>query len=340
MKFGIVGAGVIAEYHREAIERAEGAELVGVYDKFPEASEKFAARHGLPSFSSIETLVENGVAEVVTIATPSGWHLEPSLRAMEAGAHVLCEKPLEVTTGKIDRMIAVSERTGRKLGAVLQVRTFPGCRTAKETIRDGKLGEILIADAYIKYYRTQEYYDADAWRGTFELDGGGAAMNQGIHWIDLVNWLVGDAEWVESRCATLGHDIEVEDVCHAVVGWKGGGRGMIEATTCAKPGFPTRIEIHGTRGSLLLEDSHIRRMVIDGEESVAECSGEGAGGHADPTKFSVEGHIVHVENMIEAVVKNRPPLVNGTEARKSVQLITSLYESSREGKRIGLSVSQ
>jgi len=335
MRFGIVGAGVIAEYHREAILRTQGAELVGVYDKFPEAARRFADKHGLVVFPSIAELVGKGGAEVATIGTPSGWHLEPATEAMEAGAHVLCEKPLEVTVERIDRMIDAAERTNRKLGGILQMRTFSGSRKAKELLDSGALGKILIADAYIKYYRTQEYYDSDAWRGTYALDGGGATMNQGIHWVDLIQWLMGDAQAVYASCATLGHNIEVEDINHAVVKWPGGGQGVLEATTCAKPGFPTRIEIHGENGSLILEDARITKLVM-GEKEIPQEESTAAGGHADPKVFSVEGHILHVQDMIEAVRENRDPLVPGAEARKSVKLITSMYESSRGGKWISL----
>ncbi|MCA9426708.1 MAG: Gfo/Idh/MocA family oxidoreductase [Candidatus Omnitrophica bacterium] len=330
MKFGIVGAGVIAEYHLEAIRRTEKAEIAGVYDKFPEAAKAFGEKHSIPVHPSIESLVQEGGAEVITIGTPSGWHLEPATQAMEAGAHVLCEKPLEVTLDRIDRMIEVGKKMNKKIGGILQVRTFPGCQQAKRILEEGRLGKLLLADAFIKYYRTQEYYESAGWRGTFELDGGGAAMNQGIHWIDLIQWLAGGAESVCAHAATVGHQIEVEDVCLGMVQWKNGARGVIEATTCAQPGFATRIEFHGEKGSLLLEDSQIKKFVIDGEDQPIEEGTTGAGGHADPKKFSVEGHVIHVQDMIEAIEQDRDPLIPGHEARKSVELIVSMYESSKK----------
>jgi predicted dehydrogenase len=336
MRFGIIGAGVIAEYHLEAIRQVEGAEPAGVYDLYPEAAQAFATRHGLRVFPSIEALMAEGGASAVTIGTPSGWHLEPAETAMRAGAHVLCEKPLEVTTDRIDRMIAIASETGRKLGGILQVRTFPGCQRAKKILEEGRLGKPLVIDGYMKYYRTQEYYDSAAWRGTYELDGGGAAMNQGIHWIDLVQWLAGGAESVRAHTATVGHSIPVEDVCLSVVKWKNGASGVLEATTCARPGFPTRIEIHGERGSLFLEDSAIKHFSVDGEEQKLSEFGTGAGGHADPKKFSVEGHIAHVRDMMEAIQQDRDPLIPGQEARKSVALITGMYASSRANDWVDL----
>ncbi len=336
MRFGIIGAGVIAEYHCNAIEAVADAQLVGVYDKLRQAAQNFATKHDIPAFDSIESLVQQGNCDVVTIATPSGWHLEPCIAAMEAGAHVISEKPLEITIERIDRMIDTAQMNNRKLGAILQIRTFPGCQKAKQILDEGRLGKILVADAYMKYYRTQEYYEESAWRGTWNLDGGGAAMNQGVHWIDLINWLMGDAEWIYAVAQTLGHQVEIEDICHAVIGWKCGAQGVLEATTCAKPGFETRIEIHGEHGSLLLEDTHIKKLILDGEPDYEESQQEAAGGHADPKVFSAAGHIIHIQDMIEAVRNDREPMVPGWDARRSVHLITSMYQSSQEDRKVFL----
>ncbi|MCG3199894.1 MAG: Gfo/Idh/MocA family oxidoreductase [Candidatus Omnitrophica bacterium] len=334
MRFGLIGVGMIADFHRRAIQNVEGAEVVGVTDKFPEAARKFGEQHGIPVFESIEKLVKEGGAEIVTIGTPSGFHLEPTLEAAKAGAHVLSEKPMEITTERIDRMTAACREAGVKLGGILQFRTFDGPKKAKQVLSEGKLGRILIADAYIKYYRTQDYYNSAAWRGTWALDGGGATMNQGVHWVDCIQWLVGEPEWVQGLASTLDHQIEVEDACHAIVRWKSGGQGVIEATTCAKPGFETRIEIHGEKGSILLEDTRIKRLVIDDEEEVVEQVAEKGGGYGDPKAISTAGHEYHIRDMIEAVKNNRDPVVTGAEARKSVRLITAIYESSRGGKRV------
>jgi predicted dehydrogenase len=334
MRFGIIGVGVIADFHRRAIENVERAEVAGVYDKFPEAAKKFSEQHGIPAFDSIEALVQQGRCDGVTIATPSGFHRDPSIEAMRAGAHVLCEKPLEVTTEKIDEMIAASKETGKMLGGVLQFRTFEGPKKVKQVIESGKLGKILVADAYIKYYRSQEYYDSAGWRGTWALDGGGATMNQGVHWVDLIQWLVGEAEWVLGHYGTLGHSIEVEDVCHAIIGWKCGGQGVIEATTCAKPGFEARIEIHGEKGSVLLEDTRIKKLSVDGEEDYSEEPVVKGGGYSDPKAISTAGHEHHVRDFVEAFEQGRPPCVPAEDGRRSVRLITAIYESSREGKRI------
>lgn len=336
MRFGLIGVGVIADFHRRAIGNVEGAEVVGVYDKFAEAAKRFGEQHNLQVYDSIEKLIKEGGCEVVTVATPSGWHLDPVLQAAEAGAHILCEKPMEITTERIDRMISACHKAGVKLGGVLQFRTYQGPRKAKQVISAGKLGRILIADAYIKYYRTQEYYDSAKWRGTWEFDGGGATMNQGVHWVDLIQWLVGEPEWVYALTSTQNHQIEVEDISHAVVQWKGGGQGVIEATTCAKPGIETRIEIHGEKGSILLEDIRIKKMVIDGEPDYEDATETMGGGYGDPKAITTAGHEYHVRDMIAAIQENRDPVVTGEVARTSVNLITSIYKSSREGVRISI----
>jgi predicted dehydrogenase len=334
MRFGLIGVGVIADFHRRAIAHVEGAEVVGVYDKFLEPARRFGEQHDLPVYDSIEKLIKDGGCEVVTIATPSGWHLEPALEAAKAGAHILSEKPMEITPERIDQMIAGCREAGVKLGGILQFRTYDGPRRAKQVISEGRLGRILIADVYIKYYRTEDYYGSAKWRGTWEFDGGGATMNQGVHWVDCIQWLAGDPEWVYGLAATLNHEIEVEDACHAVVKWKGGGQGVIEATTCAKPGIETRLEIHGEKGSILLEDIRIKKMVIDGEPDYEEAANLKGGGYGDPKAISTAGHEHHIRDMMEAIRDDRDPVVTGDEARRSVNLITSIYQSSREGKRV------
>jgi predicted dehydrogenase len=334
MRFGLIGVGVIADFHRQAIEKVEGAEVGGVYDKFPEPAKKFAEQHHIPVFDSIENLVKEGGCEAVTIATPSGWHMEPALEAAKAGAHILSEKPMEITPERIDRMVEGCREGGVKLGGILQFRTFEGPRKAKKILSEERLGKILIADAYIKYFRTQEYYDSAPWRGTWEFDGGGATMNQGVHWVDCLQWLAGDPEWVYGLASTLSHDIEVEDASHAIVKWKSGAQGVIEATTCAKPGIETRIEIHGEKGSILLEDIRIKKLVIDGDPDYEEELHIKGGGYGDPKAINTAGHEFHIRDMMNAIREGRDPVVTAAEARKSVDLITSIYKSSREGKRV------
>jgi len=334
MRIGLIGVGVIADYHRRAILEIEGTEIAGVFDKFPEATQRFAGQHGLKAYSSIEAMIKEGGCQLVTIATPSGFHLEPTLEAARCGANILSEKPMEITTQRVNQMLQACRDAGVLLGGILQFRTYAGPRKAREVILSGQLGRILVADAYIKYYRTQEYYDSAAWRGTWALDGGGATMNQGIHWIDLIEWLVGAPLWVQAVTATMNHNIEVEDVAHAIVKWKCGAQGIIEATTCAKPGIDTRIEIHGEKGTIQMDGTRIRRMVIDGEEDYIDPEMSAAGGFDKPTSITTDGHRFHIQDMIQAIQTGRQPIIPPEEAIKSVRLISSIYRSSYEDRRV------
>jgi len=204
----------------------------------------------------------------------------------------------------------------------------------RKAIQEGKLGKLVLGDAYLKYYRSPEYYASAGWRGTWELDGGGALMNQGVHGIDLIQWMVGEVESVFAYTAPLIRDIEVEDTAVIVVKYKNGAFGVIQGTTSVYPGEETRFEIHGENGSIIFGDSGFKQWkFLDGDETIPQV-GNSEGGGSDPKAISDEGHYIFVDDMIKAVREDREPLVSGEEARKAVDLILAIYESSRTGKEI------
>jgi len=339
--FGIIGCGMIAEFHRTGIEKCAQAELCAVCDPIPERADTFAAKHGVKRwFYDFKDLVAVPEVDAVCICTPSGLHAEPVIAAANAGKHVLCEKPLDVTLEKIDAMIAAVRRSGVKLGAVFQSRIQPDCMRVKQVIEQGLLGRILQADLRTKWHRTQEYYDSGAWRGTFALDGGGCLMNQGIHGIDLYQWLVGPITALYGKVATMNHKIEVEDSAYAICELAGGGRGVIMGSTCAYPGFPTRIEIHGDKGSICIEDAKIVSWDVIGQEKPADLKiggGAGVGGAGDPKAISSYGHETLVADLARAILEKRDPMISGAEARRAVAIILAIYQSSREGRPVVIS---
>jgi predicted dehydrogenase len=331
---------MIASFHRVAIEKCPQAELHAVSDNVAERAAEFAKEHNVPNhFGDYQKMVELSDIEAVCICTPSGLHAEPAMAAAQAGKHILCEKPLDVTLEKIDALIEATQRNGVKLGAVFQSRVQSDTQRVKHAIDDGLLGRILQADIITKWYRSQEYYDSGAWRGTFELDGGGCLMNQGIHGIDLYQWLVGPVVSVLGKVETVNHNIEVEDSAYAICELAGGGRGAIIGSTCAYPGFPTRIEIHGEKGSICLQDAKIVNWdVMDQEppEDLDIGGGEGVGGAGDPKAISSLGHEILVSDLAQAIRENRDPVISGAEARKAVAIILAIYQSSREGRSVEL----
>jgi predicted dehydrogenase len=340
VRFALIGTGNIAGFHAEAIKQVPGAQLVAAFSRGnPQA---FAEKHDCAAVTSLDELLSRSDIDAVCITTPSGAHGEPAIAAMHAGKHVLCEKPLEITPQRVDSMLTCAKETGRILAAVFQSRFGQGAQTVKRAVESGRFGRITLASAYIKWWRTQDYYDSGAWRGTWELDGGGALMNQGIHAIDLLQWLVGMPMEVKAITATLAHErIAVEDTAVAALRYEGGGLGVIEGATSAYPGWNKRIEISGNKGSVILEDDNIKfwqfAEELPEDELIRGGSGGGAnigGGVANPLAISTEGHRRQIEDLCAAIREGRQPAIAGADARRAVSLITAIYDSARTGAAV------
>lgn len=341
--FGIVGCGVIGPWHKEAVVRSDRAKLVACCDIDEPKGRKFAQESGSIAFyKDYRDLVRDPKVEVVSVCTPSGLHGEVAIAAAEAGKHVLCEKPIEITRKKIDAMIAACHRNGVKLGCIFQRRTHRASKLAKDAIQKGALGKMVLGDIYLKYYRSQAYYGSAGWRGTWALDGGGALMNQGVHGIDLGLWIMGDVASVYGRADHLVRDIEVEDTAIALLEYRSGAWGVLEGTTSVNPGESTRLALHGNRGSIVLEEEKIARWAVaekDGEMAKPqemEVEGEKDGAASDPTAIGVAGHVYLVNDLVQAIEEDRDPFITGESARKSVDLVLAIYESSKKGRKIAL----
>ncbi|MEM8671092.1 MAG: Gfo/Idh/MocA family oxidoreductase [Planctomycetota bacterium] len=341
---GIVGCGMIANFHARAIADAAGAHLVGCTDRKAEFANRFAEKQGCRSFETLEDMLADPEIAAITVCSPSGAHLDPAVAAAEAGKHVIVEKPLEVTTERCDQIIKACEATGVQLAVTFQSRFHESSRLMKQAVDEGRFGRVTMGDAYVKWFRSQEYYDSGAWRGTWALDGGGALMNQAIHSVDLLLWLMGDVSNISAMTATLTHErIEVEDVAVANLQFKSGALGVIEATTTSFPGSLKRIEITGEKGSAVLEEEDLKEwnFAEETEEDAAireRMAGrtESGGGAADPSAIDHHGHTMVFEDFIAAINENRPPLVDGHEGRRSVEVIRAIYESAKSGQRVAL----
>lgn len=337
LRFAIVGAGVISSFHAKAAAENPEAELVAISDVVEENARKLAEKYGIPSvYGDYQEMLERKDIDVVCVCVPSGKHAEAAIAAAKAGKHILCEKPLDITVERMDRMIHEARAAQVKLGVIYQRRTFPAAIAARKAVQENKLGKLVLGDAYLKYYRSQEYYDSAGWRGTWELDGGGALMNQGVHGIDLIQWIVGDVESVFARSAALVRNIEVEDTAVAVVKYVNGAYGVIQGTTSVWPGQETRFEIHGENGSIVFADSGIKQWAfMDGETSVPDVEGT-ASASSDAANISADGHYILVDDMIQAIKEDRDPMITGEEASKAVKLILAIYESARTGREVKL----
>ncbi len=343
MRFGIIGAGMIAKFHAKAINSMADGHLHSFYGRRADAVEALVAEHGGKGYTDLDAFLADPELEIVTIATPSGAHLEPALAAARAKKHVVCEKPLEITTDRIDQMIAACEGNGVTLSGIFNRRFAPAVQALKSAADQGRFGQLTLCGAYVKWYRSQAYYDSGAWRGTWALDGGGALMNQGIHTIDQLIYVAGDVVAVSASATCLIHEnIEVEDTIVAVLEFKNGARGVLEASTAcwSSTGHPAEVHVCGQKGSVFLVDESFRvwdfaeKYPLDEAiKSTLMLTSEGKVGMGanDPSAINFSSHQKNFEDVVDAIKHGRPPKVDGKEARRAVALINAIYKSAQNG---------
>lgn len=334
--FGIVGGGMIGAVQAAAIQQISGAKLVAVCGRDEARTAEFAAKFGCAGYTDYDRFLQHPGLQVVNICTPSGTHAELGIRAAEAGKHVLTEKPIEINLQRADTLIAACDRAGVKLGVIFQSRFLPAVQRMKRAIDEGRLGKLMLGDALVKWYRAPEYY-ADSWHGTLAMDGGGALINQAIHTVDLLRWMMGPAESAFAMKSALRYpQIEAEDTLVGTVKFQSGALGVVQAVTSAKPGFKRRLEISGERGTIILDGDAISVWAIDGEDADTGEAEHLTDGSANPAAISNEGHRRQIEDMMRAVIENRPPMIDGREGRKSLELVTALYAAANEGRPVKL----
>ena len=344
--FGIIGCGMIARFHAAAIAEIPQTRLVALQSRNPASAEK--VRQAISStaryYLTVEEFLQAPGLDIVIICTPSGNHLEPAMLAAAAGKHVVVEKPLEITLDRCDQLIEACDKAGVILSTIFPSRFHHSSQLMKGAIDKGRLGRLTLGDAYVKWYRTQQYYDSGAWRGTWSLDGGGALMNQAIHSVDLLTWMMGPVAEVTAHTTMLAHErIEVEDVAVAALKFANGAIGVIEASTAVWPGELKRIEIHGTQGSIAMREEDIIRWEFAkktnaDEELLARMAGktQTGGGAADPKAIGHHGHTGLFKDVLDAIRKGKKPLSDGTEGRRSVEIILAIYKSAETGKAVQL----
>jgi predicted dehydrogenase len=296
-------------------------------------------------YTDVAAACADSKVDAVIVCTPSGAHLEPALVAAESGKHVVVEKPLEITSERCDRIIDACDRNRVKLCTIFPSRFGDAAIELKKAVDAGRFGRLTLGETTCKWWRSQEYYDSGGWRGTWQLDGGGALMNQAIHNVDLLLWLMGSASQVSAFTATLAHErIEVEDTAAAILRFQSGALGVIQAATSIYPGYPKTIAIHGDRGSAIIEQDDILKWYFtpsspaDDEIRRRFAAKSGAsGGASDPAAISHRGHMLQLTDFVQAIREDRPPRIDGREGRKSVAAICAIYQSVRTGKPIFIS---
>ncbi len=329
--WGIIGCGNISGTHRNAIAESDAAELVACCDIIEEKGKAFAEEAGCKYYQRVEDILADDDIQAVSLCVPSGMHSEMAIMAAHAGKHILSEKPLDITLKKIDDMIAAAKAANVKLAGVFQRRTYDSTKKVREAVQSGKLGRLVLGDCYQKYFRSHEYYHSGDWRATWDLDGGGALMNQGVHGIDLIMHIMGPVKRVSAICRTLVRNIAVEDTAVATVEYANGALGVIEGTTSVTPGYGCNLEISGDNGTIGLTNDTITRWDIPGDEETEGEEAESEGTASDPLALTATGHVAHVKDLCDAIINDREPAIPGSEARRAVELIKAIYKSSREG---------
>ncbi len=334
MKVGILGGGNISDTHARAALGIPGVEIAAVYGPNRDKTAKLAQSYGGVVYDTVEAFLAHRPLDIIAIGSPSGLHADQAIAAIGRGLHVLSEKPLDVTTAQVDRVIAAAAKSGVKVGVFFQDRLKPDIAAMKSTIVSGRLGKPIFAAGHVRWYRPPEYYAASRWRGTRALDGGGALMNQAIHTVDVLQWLFGPVAQVAARTATRLHPIQVEDTAAAVLEFESGALGIIEATTSSYPGYARRVDVSGSEGTLILEGDRLvatdLRGATDHSSTIPpEPPPENA---ASATVSDSVPHQRIFEDFIEAIRTNAVPVCDAREARPSVAIIEAIYRSAASGK--------
>src|SRR5712671_1886958 len=330
----LIGGGNISETHARAANAIPGVQIAAIYGTNAEKVARLCREHGGKPFADLDAFLSHRPMQAVILGSPSGRHAEQGIAAAQRGLHVLTEKPIDISTKRADALIDAANRAGVKLAVIFQDRLKPNIQALKKWLDSGSLGKPLLVDARVKWYRPPDYYSNSNWRGTFALDGGGALINQAIHTVDLLLYLLGDVARVQARTATVLHKIEAEDTAVATLEFASGAVGTLLATTAAYPGYPRRLEITGTEGTVILEHDRIvaadlRNPPPDVATITAGDSNQSASSAA---VTDISGHKAILEDFLQAIANNTEPICNGREGRRSLALVEAIYASARASR--------
>src|SRR5437763_9378595 len=338
LNVGFIGGGNITDTHIRAAQAIPQLRPTAVVGTNASKVKALAEKYGLSAFNDLREFLGHRPLDLVIIGSPSGVHAKEGIAACEQGLHVLVEKPIDVSTQRADQLIRSAKTNGVKLGVLFQDRLKPDILRLRDRIKSGKLGRILLVEASVKWYRPPEYYSNSKWRGTASLDGGGALMNQGIHTVDLLLYLLGGIDRVQAVTKTALHEIQSEDTCVATLEFANGAIGVLHATTAAYPGYARRLEITGSEGTVRIEHDRITKIDLrkdveaDGLEieHASELADQNASANS-PVVGDVRGHQRIVEDFISAIETGRNPVCDGEEGRRSLAIVESIYRAARTG---------
>ncbi|MDA4893583.1 Gfo/Idh/MocA family oxidoreductase [Streptomyces sp. MS2A] len=337
-RIAVLGAGAIGAVHARlvsALAETEGV-LAAIVDVDPARARALAEPYRVPAFTTLAQARAEAGVDVVAICLPSAYHADAAVEALESGLDVIVEKPIDIALDAADRVIAAERASGRTVSVISQRRFQPAAAFLHRAIEDGELGRITSGIAESAFFRPQAYYDSGDWRGTAAIDGGGALMNQGIHALDLLLWMLGTPVSVQAATGRVAHEgIEVEDVAGATITFANGAIGVLLASTAAYPGLPVRLAVHGDRGTGVMEDDRL---------SVFTAASGLAPGPDDVEERSVpEGwsavdvaHLRQYRDVLDAIAQGRAPAITTRDGRRALQVVLAVYESARTGRPVTL----
>ncbi len=352
IRIAVVGCGAIHSTHCDAIQQIEGAKLAAVVDEVPERAAAASQKYGAQAATSLNEIWDE--IDAVHLCVPSGLHHKIGMEAALHGKHVLSEKPIDVSIDAANSLIKTCRTSGVKLGVVSQHRFANDIQQVKEAAQSGAMGRLLEGDMYNKWYRSQQYYDSGDWRGTWQLDGGGCLMNQGVHYVDMLQWIMGGVKSVQAQVRTQAHQrIEVEDIANALLEFNNGAVGVIQGSTSVYPGMAERLEIHGLYGTAIIEADRLKVWKVDAEGSQLGLYGDGVNkqptpklemhvpspesqptGAGDPTAIWGEQHRLQIEDFVRAIADGRDPFITGEMALEPLKIILAIYKSGQLGGQV------
>src|SRR6202166_547152 len=338
---GLIGGGNISETHARAARAIPGVEIAAVFGTNAEKIGRLCREYGGKPFSNFDEFLVHRPMQLVAIGSPSGLHAQQGITAARQGLHVLTEKPIDITIERADALIAEAHKAGVQLGVFFQDRYKPDILSVKNAVVAGALGKPILVDARVKWYRPPDYYSNSRWRGTWALDGGGALINQAVHTLDLMLWIFGEVRVVQATCRTTLHAIEAEDTLIAMLEFANGALGVLQAATSAFPGYPRRLELTGSEGTLIIEQDRLLAADLKGPFPDLLKSSEA---EKNPSSFSpvvsdARGHQAVLEDFLRAIRTNTKPRCDGKEGRRSLALVQAIYEACRTGERVNTEVT-
>lgn len=325
IRFGILGCGVIANFHAEAINSLENAVLIGVTDNRPENAQNFAAKYHVKAYESYEAMLQDPEIDAVCICTPSCFHAPNAEQALLADKHVVLEKPMAIKLEDCKKLVQLSKNHHLKLTVISQLRFSPDVLRVKKLLSEDAFGKLVFCDLSMKYWRDPAYFASSSWKGKLAFDGGGALMNQGIHGVDLLLYIAGNAKVLRAENRTVFHDVEVEDASVSLLEFENGALGTIKASTCTYPGFERRIEILGTRGCAVLRENQLEKLIVNHKTLIDGLQAETAGTASDPTAMSYYFHAQQLSNFIKAIFGEEDLLIDAAQGQRAVELIEEIY---------------